>query len=232
MIAIIAGMQRSGSTYCFNVARELLAVRGGVCTFATDNFDETLQLDGRAKHVLVKTHHPDQRLSSLIRNGTALAICTVRKPEDAVASWMETFGFGLEDSIQEIRKWLQWHRQISDSTFNISFEDVELRPLRVVFKIGMRMKVWASPLEMYRIRKKYDKRLVYEQSKALPPSSEGSNVKDIGFSYYDRSTFFHRRHVSTPQRSSLAVELLSTSQVEFIRRELSEFVCADGFYRW
>ncbi|MFZ1317752.1 MAG: hypothetical protein WAQ56_00305, partial [Candidatus Nitrotoga sp.] len=67
MIAIIAGMQRSGSTFSFNVVRKLLEARGGVTVFSTDAFDEALDASMDSSNLIIKTHAPDHLTNLLLK---------------------------------------------------------------------------------------------------------------------------------------------------------------------
>ena len=60
---------------------------------------------------------------------------------------------------------------------------------------------------------------------ALP--REGPNIKDLGQTWYDANTLFHRRHVSS-LKSRSAEERLSLSQVVRIRAALAEDIAAAG----
>jgi hypothetical protein len=65
--------------------------------------------------------------------------------------------------------------------------------------------------------------------KALTDNMKQDNpgVRDIGFSYYDVKTFYHRRHVSSI-RPRLARAILSDARITAIRRRLLEFVDPHG----
>ena len=99
MIVFIAGMPRSGSTFSFNIVRRLLEARGSVYQEPTDDILGALERAGDATHLLLKAHQADDVTLALIKIGAVKAVCTVRKPEDAIASWMTTFGFTLAESL-------------------------------------------------------------------------------------------------------------------------------------
>jgi len=54
MILIIAGMQRSGSTFSFNVAREIFGTRGGASALAIDSLEDVLALPNSTEHFIIK----------------------------------------------------------------------------------------------------------------------------------------------------------------------------------
>lgn len=229
MIAIIAGMQRSGSTFSFNVVRELLETRGGVTVFSTDAFEEALNASVNSKNLIIKTHAPDHLTNLLLKKNTLPCICTIRKPEDAIASWMRTFEFSLEESVAAYKGWLAWHRQMSKHVLNIDYGEIERMPLLVVLKIGRYLVRDIKINEVIRIWWRFRKSAVYKSTQRL--QKDAHEIADIGFSYYDKTTFFHRRHVSSLEMTS-AHEVLTQQQIAFVRHELREYVDAAGNYHW
>ncbi len=80
-------------------------------------------------------------------------------------------------------------------------------------------------IEAWRSSGRCSKAEVKKRADALP--REGPNIKDIGLSWYDTNTFFHRRHVSS-LKSRSAEERLSSNQVVRIRAALAEDIAAAG----
>lgn len=229
MIAIIAGMQRSGSTFSFNVARELLEARGGVSVFSTNAFDEALDASMGSNHLIIKTHAPDHFTNLLLKKNALPCICTIRKPEDAIASLMRTFEFSLEESVAAYKTWLAWHRQMSKHVLNIDYDEIEKTPLLAVLKIGRYLLRDMKINEVIQIWWQFRKSAVYKKTQAL--QRDAHEIADIGFSYYDKTTFFHRRHVSSLETTS-AHEFLTQQQIAFVRQELKEYVDVAGNYQW
>lgn len=229
MIAVIAGMQRSGSTFSFNVARELLAARGGVSAFSTNSIEEALCAPGSGSNLIIKTHAPDRLTNLLLEKNALPCICTIRKPEDAVASWARTFGFSLEESVETYKEWLAWHRRMSGHVLNIGYDEIERMPLLAILKVGRYLIRDMEHHEAIRIWWRYRKSAVYKKTRALQRDAHA--VADIGFSYYDKETFFHRRHVSSLEKIPVS-ETLTREQIAFVRRELREHVDAAGNYCW
>jgi hypothetical protein len=227
MIVIVGGMFRSGSTFSFNIARELLASRGGVAVAAVNSLEEAVAGHSGYENLVIKTHAPDLQVTGLIARKELPCICTYRNPEDAIASWMKIFGFNLDESVTAIKGWLKWHQQILPYVLNISYETIDRRPLRAILEIQTYLVGWPRFLEAVRLWRKYSKTRLKEKYDRL---KEGDNTKDIGFSYYDDETFFHRRHISSVASNSADAEL-SSEQLAFIRTQLKEFVDPDGNYR-
>ena len=133
MIVAIAGMYRSGSTFSFNIAREILGNTGDVIAVSDNSLPPGFA--GNAGHLVMKTHAPDSQLTALIAGQAISCICTYRKPEDAVASWVRTFGGTPEAGVAIVESWLAWHVQVSDRVLNISYEQIESDPLGVIGRI-------------------------------------------------------------------------------------------------
>jgi hypothetical protein len=180
-----------------------------------------------AKHLVVKSHAPDALCDELIRLGAVRCICTYRRPEDAVASWMQAFGHGLADTIELMRGWLAWHARAGGHCLNVRYDDVDRRPLRVILTIQRWLLGGVRPVDALRLRRAYDKRRMMREYEGLARSAA---VSDIGFSYYDPTTFFHRRHVSSADSRS-AADMLAEDDVLRIRSSLAPYVDANGDYR-
>ena len=136
MIVFLAGMQRSGSTFAFNIAREVLRARGRVYQQDGADIVSALSRADGAAHILLKAHEADPVCVALTRQGAIRTICTVRRVEDAVASWIETFGFEEADAIESMRKWLDLYRQIRPFALTIPYELIDKHPFLAGWKIG------------------------------------------------------------------------------------------------
>jgi len=226
MIVIIAGMQRSGSTFSFNVAREFLEARGNVRTFS-ENDMRRIQLPDDGSHLVIKTHQPDEAMRSMIANGQARCICTTRKPEDAVASWMRVFNFDLDSSIGVIKSWLAWHIELAPNALNIRYNDIDDRPYDSVRKICRFLCNNTTPFEALRIWWKYRKSAVKRRSEKM--LSTDNNITELPFSYYDNRTFFHRHHVGA-LKSQSATASLTAGQIDTIRASLASYIDERGDY--
>ena len=178
-------------------------------------------------HLIIKSHGPDSVLTALINKGATPCICTYRKPEDAIVSWMNTFGVALDDATRDLfRAWMIWHRALVFPVLNIDYEHIERRPLQAIHQIQKYLLGKIDAKEALRLRAKYDKARLKKQYEQLP---ESSNTQNIGFSYYDKETFFHRRHISSLDEIA-AVNALAPGQVAHIRQEFGDLVDKNGNY--
>jgi hypothetical protein len=226
MIVLVAGMYRSGSTFAFNVIRETLETHGGVAAYAGDSLRPGMVAPG-STNVILKSHAPDALCTDLVRVGAIRCVCTFRNPMEAIASARLAFGFSLDDSLELMRHWLAWHRSVAPHCLNIDYVDIDRRPLSVILRLQRWLVGATRPLLAWRLRRTYDKRRVKDRYDALPMTDA---VVDGGFTYYDRITFFHRRHVTSIQGIDAAT-VLSGEELHKIRTALADFLDSDGTYR-
>ncbi|MGY4830593.1 hypothetical protein ACVNIS_18625 [Sphaerotilaceae bacterium SBD11-9] len=229
MIVLIAGMQRSGSTFSFNIAREMLIASGSVYQESQGSVCPVIERSGSAKHLILKAHAIDEVTCRMVQLGGIKVVCTIRKPEDAIASWMETFGFNLEDSIGHMREWIRMFGQLKDYALVVEYDDIDWHPFRAGRRIARHIRPDSGLFEIWSAVRRNAKAAVKEATDQLV--KEDAGVIDIGFSHYNNVTFFHRRHISTLVSRS-APERISLDSVKIIRSELSEFLSPDGRLIW
>lgn len=225
MIVLISGMQRSGSTFSFNIARELLEARGSVYQEPAYSLLPVIENSGDTSHLIQKAHDTDQFTIRLLELGAVKSICTVRKPEDAIASWMTVFHFSLSDSIGHMEGWLDMYRRIRYHSLIIPYRLIEQHPAHAAWEIAKYISPDASVEEVSIIVRKFSRRRVKAMTDIL--QLEGSGVKDIGFSYYDEKTFLHRRHVAGSV-GQLAEDRIGKDAVVTIRDRLRSWIDNEG----
>lgn len=217
MIVFLAGMQRSGSTFAFNVARDILLRRGTVHQGAS--FDIPAELAAAdCDHLLLKSHDMDELGIRLARSGAIRTICTMRRPEDAVASFMQVFGFSETDSIAMVKAWLGLYARIGSVALTLDYDLIDRHPIRAARMIGRFLFRDIGWIEAATIARRHSKRRVKAATDRLVRGDAG--VHDLGYSYYDEMTFFHRNHVSA-LKSQSAEQRLPTDQVVRIRDALA-----------
>lgn len=226
MIVTIGGMYRSGSTFTFNVVREILCEMGSTFTIPDNSLENALKLAVDSEHLIIKSHAPDQLITSLIAKKAILCICTYRKPEDAIASWLRVFGGTLDATITITKSWLEWHSKAFNTTLNIPYDLIEQDPLNAIYKIQQYLTGLENVDKASVLTEKYQKTALKEKFDLL---QQTENTTDLGFTYYDKETFFHRRHISSVKSIS-ALEEFSQNEIAYIRDQLNEFVDIDGNY--
>lgn len=217
MIVFIAGMPRSGSTFSFNIVRRLLEARGSTYQEPTHDVLGALERAGEAAHLLLKGHWADDVTIALTKIGAVKAVCTVRKPEDAIASWMTTFGFTLAESLDAAETWLRMFSAIRTHALVVPFEEIDQKPQAAAWKIARYVCDDADELTVRKIASDYTKAKVKDLSAEV--EARRGDIEDIGFSFYDKKTFFHRSHVSAI-KSLEAADRIGADQVMAIRNAL------------
>ena len=204
MQVFISGMPRSGSTYSFNVVRRALSRRGGVSAI----LDGAIKFknDGRS-HAIYKAHDADDELVSKIRDGTVKSICTIRRPENAVLSWLNTFGGEPAEVIDAVMlPWMRLYERIAKHSLVISMEEIESRRFSSTWKIGRYACGDYSPLEWLVDCRQFSKNRVTNMLKDV--EAKRRNIVDAGGTYYDKETLFHRRHISDRSKFDSRAEVL------------------------
>lgn len=225
MIVLLAGMPRSGSTFSFNVAREVLQARGTTYQEPVADVAGAVLRSGGASHVLVKAHVLDESSIALARAGAMRIIMTVRRVEDALASWSTAFGAVPEDqSLQLMRDWLKLYAQLREHSLIVPYEQIDRYPWLATWRIA-RFLCPVGPVEVCAIARRYRKAEVKRRANEL--SLDDAGVIDLGFSHYDEQTFFHRRHVAA-LRSRPAEQVLSQDNLMRIREALASDIAAAG----
>lgn len=220
MIVFISGMPRSGSTFSFNIVREILSARGVIYQEASSDLCQVLDNSKRSDHIIQKAHTACDRTTKLIQVGAIKSICTVRKPEAAIASCMEVFDLPVEEAIHHMQAWLNMYAKISEYSLIVPYEMINFKPAHAAWMIANYICPDVEVQEIRNITRKFSKKKVKEIA-SMKKDDEG--VVDLGFSYYDRETFFHRRHVSDKHDSN-AIDRIGLDAVTTIRNHLKPWI--------
>jgi hypothetical protein len=228
MIVILAGMPRSGSTFAFNIVREALQTRGTVYQEPSDDLLGAIHRSNGAAHVLLKTHAMDGPSMELAKVGGARIIITVRRIEDAMASWLTTFEeTGEATAIEMMRKWLRMYRDLHAGALIVRYDEIDRLPWLAAWRMSRAVCPGIGPAPVLRMARRYRKSVVKQQTENMVP---GTHFQDIGFTFYDRETFFHRRHISS-LKSRSAEECLSFQRLVNLREQLRDDIAAAGLER-
>ncbi len=219
-------MPRSGSTFAFNVVREVLQSRGVVYHESSDDVVGAVLRSNGAAHVIVKDHDFDEASIQLAQAGAFHVIMTIRRVEDAIASWLEVFETLPEDvALQVMRRWLRLYGQLRQHATIVSYDKIDRHPWLGAWHIARAVRPSVLPAEVIRIARRFSKADVKRTADQLTREMPG--VIDGGFSHYDSTTFLHRRHVSS-LRSRPAEERIDPERMRRLRAELASDVQAAG----
>jgi hypothetical protein len=228
MIVFVAGMPRSGSTFTFNIIRGLLERRGRLHQTPVESVLSALEGVGSAEHVIFKGHAADDITLKLVRLGAVKVVCSVRKPEDAIASWMDTFGFSIEESLAAMERWISTYREVKKHALVLQFDTIDKAPFRAAWAVTQHVCPDATLEEAEAVCSSFTKESVLRLSERIA-NREGA-IEDIGFSYYDKSTFFHRRHVTSLEQRRADMRI-GADELSVIRDRLSPYCDAEGNLR-
>ena len=101
MRVLAASMVGSGSTFLYNVAREILESDKRLKTLATYSDEWNPRFDGN-HHLLLKSHWGIRALLPLAERGYLAPVITTRHPGDCICSDMERFGFSFNFSLKRV----------------------------------------------------------------------------------------------------------------------------------
>lgn len=219
MNVLIAGMQRSASTFTFNVARLLLEKSGWVVAGNGPDLGEPPPSEGR--HFLYKTHHLEPDALSGVLADDFRIIVSHRDPREAIASWIRTFDFTLETAIDQYRMWFELFEAIRHDALCVPFEQIERRPGKAVKAIARHLGIHAGPIERWSIARTLRKEQVFAQSRRLEKNAD--SLIDVEFSKYDPRTFFHVQHIKSLERPRVD-DVLSRKDIATIESALGHFM--------
>lgn len=217
MIVFIGGQHRSGSTFTFNIARDLLLTVGSVGQASANSLLNYSDVLNNNDHFLLKSHCLENAELRMVREGEAKMIMTKRDPLSAIASLMDTFGINRKDAFQAFLDWRCMYDCIAEHALVIEYELIETRPDHVTTQIANLLIPEIRSADIVDICNRYSKIAVMEMSNKI--DREDSEVIDLGFSYFDRHTFFHRSHVASLTSPDTEARI-SAEDISWIRNAL------------
>jgi hypothetical protein len=221
MIIFIGGMPRSGSTFSFNVARAALLRLGKTYAAPEPCVWHAKEMAGDAEHILMKAHIADEETVSRIESGEIKLIVTERdRIEDAVASSMDVFCYSLGHAISTYSNWLNFYGRVKQKALIIDYDYIDRYPGDAAGKIWKYIDPDWGNLAGVNIHDQFygSKANVFRQTQAMQRTDP--TVCDLGHTYFDTTTLYHRRHVSQ-LTSRTAAQRLGEEQAELLRAALS-----------
>lgn len=160
MFVCCTGMARSGSTWSYNVCRELLDATGGPVIAGyygegaeLDAFVESRGLEGFPGHVLLKFHQPADRLLGMICDGRARNVFTLRDPRDCIRSRMDFEAKPFDDALMGVAGNLIMYNLYAGAadTLFVRYEAMSVDPAREVRRIADYLGLAPGDDEIHRI---------------------------------------------------------------------------------
>ncbi|MBI3513619.1 MAG: sulfotransferase domain-containing protein [Proteobacteria bacterium] len=227
MLVLCTGMIRSGSTWSFNVVKQLLAraapaVRGGYA----DEVGEALRLHGAAAdHLVVKCHAPDVLGRAMIKQRLCRTIYTYREPLEAVVSAIGLKNSHLEEATARIKASLELLRfQIEAGGVRcLWYGDVVENPQACVEAIAEYLGLALPPEAIVEVAERLSRenvrRLIKAQARSASQTSRGGAL-------WDSDTLFNDHHIR--DNPADPAHVLSDRQVAFVTAQLGDFVDRAG----
>jgi hypothetical protein len=224
-----SGMPRSGSTWAYNATKLLVARRddGRVVALYADTpdlVDEALiapRRDGTT--VVLKFHKASDRVFDMLATGAALNVYTYRHPLQAIASWLEIFGFNLDGAIEVMRESLRnmdRYRELP-GTLLVSMEEIVVDARTATARLAHHLHIRLADPALRDIASRTSIARMAEIARSLEHWPDAALV-DAGHSRYDPETHLHIGHIT----QGLARDYRTTLSAE------DEARCSDAFAPW
>src|SRR5690606_28076000 len=123
---------------------------------------DVIASSGTANHIVWKGHEADEAGMRLIELGAVKVICTFRKPEDAIASAMSTFGLGVEDGIKVMHRWLTMLGRLKSFALLLPYTQIDDFPGLAAWRIARHLDAGLSQWTALPIARRYSKNAVKE----------------------------------------------------------------------
>jgi hypothetical protein len=187
MIVFCDGMPRSGSTWSFNVCRDLLeSVSNHVYGGYHERTEEWLPVMGAGfEHAVIKTHLLDDAARALRRLGAAVSVYTHRDPCDAVVSCMMMFGQSFDAALQTLAAALDvWRFEAAlRGCQEVPYAAIAVQPYKSVEAIARLLQTPCSP------------ELIADVEQRTRPDEMRRLAAAVDGVLYDPRTLLHRNHL-------------------------------------
>jgi hypothetical protein len=238
MLVICCGMYRSGSTWQYLVASELVEGRGlgQRQGFFPDpeSIDPTWVHDDLLHVLKVPDFHP--AFGDMLQAGSAKAVYSYRDVRDVICSYMRKARTSFDETIQPggiLPKVLDsFYRWTSTSGILIQkYSLIEAGPAEAVLQIGSHLGIALDRREAESISGTYSREANYGRTQALAAElrSRGTDLDKRENAYlYDQHTLLHWNHVSA-ERSDQWRETLGRSEIAALGPIVSPWLIETGF---
>jgi hypothetical protein len=199
MLVVCNGMPRSGSTWSFNVALELM--RSMDASEVYGGYDESLysffdKLPENAKHAVVKCHTLDMVGIGLAQVRAITLIYTWRNLADAAASFMLMFGVSFEHAIAVLDHSLDlYHFHRRNGALILSYEDLTQRAEESVQRVAAHIGMTVSPRVIREIAQKTSLEKMRERVIEIASPQYATRLIEHEQTFYDPETLLNLNHI-------------------------------------
>jgi hypothetical protein len=218
------GLHSSGSTWMFNLARQICRTQGIDFVSMHRDSEANLQWDVfGSKLIVVRTNNPFPSFQSLIASSGEPAVITVREPRDAVVSFMQRFPTSLARNFDEALAAMVYSAQTMMGMMRLRklpvfrYEDGFIGRAKTFDQIAALLGTRPSDLD----RRAILAGLAPEAVKATISKLESTGAIQ-GEAVWDQATQWHTNHVGDGKIGKFR-EILSQAQQDQILAQMHEF---------
>jgi hypothetical protein len=237
-LVICAGVIRSGSTWAYNVCREMfgqLAARTNRQVSAGyldgSQLEEFVQVqwDLTTSMMVLKVHDIGPSALNAVRAGAAKAVCTYRDPRDCVASDMAFMNKSFDVCMKQISGTFENLRmyRFTPHILMIRYEDMMTNRPAEIRRIATHLKINCDDAFIAGI----DRRTDLESSKKVCDSLAGradDQVLTIADHRIDPATHLHSNHINGGTIGRWRVEL-SAEQIDYATEYFAPWLLRLGY---
>ena len=219
-LIFICGVYRSASTWSFNVVREYALSRNWSIEQLADNRVSAL---APADVRILKFHHdPNGEALNFLKAGQAKCVVTLRSPKDSIRSMMQTFGKPFEEALQDVKSSFEFASSVKAYALMLNYETITQRSVSSTLRILLHVYGLTALLKSRSIYQKTNRKALFREAQQVA-NHKGNldHIEDLGFTYYDKRTFLHRRHVNLTDVK--AEQYLSKAQISLIEESFAPF---------
>jgi hypothetical protein len=195
MILLCIGMQRSASTWSFNVGRELLGELPGTTYggFHSDLEDILEDVSLKVQHAVIKSHSTGDMAKQLLIAGKVWAVYTHRDIHDAIASQMQMFNVPFDEALGQIRASLLMIEDLIElpNFLPVEYQDITSQPNLTVRTIAAFLGLDVTDALVGKIV--HDNS--FEVMKRTADTLAADNLSSFGTHAYDTKTLLHPAHI-------------------------------------
>lgn len=193
---LAAGMVGSGSTFLYNVVREILDADPRVPAVATYS-DEWNPLFVVHRRLVLKSHWGIRTLAPLAERGMLLPVVSVRHPGDSICSDMERFGFAFDFALKRVELALKFCavlRPMPDTVL-FRYEDGFTSNPRTAAGLAQILGIKLPAERLAEIGRKYDTASVKRYAEGLDSIPNLMRNQDNPTDAWCPTTHIHRGHI-------------------------------------
>ena len=191
---LAAGMVGSGSTYLYNVIREILASDTRLPTVAAYS-DDWNPLFMTHRRLVLKSHCGIEALAPLAERGVLLPVVSVRHPGDSVCSDMERFGFTFDVALKRVELSLKFCAALRplQETVLYRYEDRFAANPRTAAGLAQILGIKIPADRLTEIARRYEAKAVHAYADAL--DGVPNLIRSPGGDAWCPTTQIHRGHI-------------------------------------